>query len=302
MEPYFEKYFYYTITDKEYGLTVERFLLSIGYSRHLLIRIKQTPSGITVNGLPVYTSYILKAGDLLTVLLKEETFSANIVPSPIPFDIIYEDDDILVINKEANIPIHPSQGNFSNTLANGAAWYFRQKGEPFVYRAVNRLDRDTTGLLILARHGLSACILSDSIARRTIHREYLAICDGLIPWQGTVSAPIGRLCHSSIQRCVDFEHGEPAITHYHRISYNPKVNLSLVSLSLETGRTHQIRVHMKYIGHPLPGDFLYHPDYRLIARQALHSHRLSFCHPITKKELHFEAPLPDDMKQAMNCL
>lgn len=299
MTPYFEKRFNYTVSPEEHGITIEDFLRKRGYSKHILIRLRRTPMGITIGGSPVYTTRRLAAGDALSVLLLEEESSSNIVPTPMPLNIVYEDGDLLVINKAADIPIHPSQGNFSNTLANGIAWYFREKGEPFVYRAVNRLDRDTTGLLILARHSLSASILSAMVAGRKIHREYKALCEGLVPEKGTVSAPITRVCGSTIQRCVDFERGEPAVTHYSRIFYNETNNLSLVSLRLETGRTHQIRVHMKHIGHPLPGDFLYNPDYRCISRQALHSCRLAFRHPITKKELLFEAPLPADMQKCI---
>ena len=273
---HFEKQFAYPVPQEEDGIDTESFLRRKGYSKHLIIRLRRTPMGLTVSGDPVYTTYRLSAGEILTVRLVEELSSEHIIPTPM--DIVYEDSDLLVVNKSAGLPIHPSQGNFSNTLANGMAWYFQEKGEPFVYRAINRLDRDTTGLLILARHSLSASILSAMSASRQISREYLALCEGLVP-----------------ERQVDPEHGESAITYYRRLSFNEATGLSLVSLHLETGRTHQIRVHMKSIGHPLPGDFLYNPDYRLISRQALHSFRLSFCHPITKKELSFEAPLPDDM-------
>lgn len=291
-----QRYFTYTIGPEQEGKTVEQFLRSEGYSKNLIVHLRNTPMGITIKGELVYTTKKLSSGDVLTILLTEEESSANIVPSPLPLDIVYEDEDILIINKGAGVPIHPSQGNFSNTLANAAAWYFKEKGEPFVYRAINRLDRDTTGLLILARHALAACILSEQVANREIHREYLAIAKGMVAESGTIDAPIARVDGSTIERCVDFERGERALTHFKRLSYHPGCDCSLVSLRLETGRTHQIRVHLNYIGHPLPGDFLYCPDYSLIKRQALHSHRLSFLHPITKKELLFEAPLPDDMQ------
>ena len=200
----------------------------------------------------------------------------------------------MVLDKEANQPIHPSINNYDNTLANGLAWYFSQKNEPFVYRCINRLDRDTTGLLIVAKNMLSAAILSEMGKRREIHREYLAIVQGEIAADGTVDAPIARMADSIIARCVDFTNGETAVTHFKRLCFQN--NLSLVSLKLETGRTHQIRVHMKYIGHPLIGDFLYNPDFSLIKRQALHSHKLSFFHPITKEWLSFTSPLPKDME------
>ena len=232
--------------------------------------------------------------------LREETSSFRFSsPAPEPAfpepDIVYEDEDLAVVGKPAGVPVHPSQGNHGNTLADILTWHYRQKGQPFVYRAVSRLDRDTTGLMIVAKNMFSASILSSMAAARQIRREYLAIALGRTDEAGVIDAPIGRKEGSIIERTVDAA-GERAVTHYERILYRPDLDASLVKLRLETGRTHQIRVHMAYIGHPLPGDFLYCPDYSLINRQALHSHSLTFLHPVTKKELHFEAPLPDDMQ------
>ena len=218
------------------------------------------------------------------------------MPAPLPFEIVYEDEDLLVVNKPADMPIHPSFQNHGNTLADALTWHYQQHGEDFVYRCINRLDRDTTGLLIVAKHLLSASILSDMVGKREIHREYLAIVKGIPPENGTISAPIGRKKGSAILRQVNFETGEPAVTHFARLEISKW--LSLVSLKLETGRTHQIRVHMGYIGCPLIGDYLYYPECSRISRQALHSHRLSFLHPITRKALSFTAPLPEDMEKA----
>ena len=277
--------------------TVEQFLLSNGYSAALIRRLRHTEQSILKNGSPVYTTYRLDEGDSLAVTLPEEHGSENIVPVPMDLDIRYEDRDLLVVNKAAGVPIHPSQGNHDNTLANGIAWYLGEKGEAATYRAINRLDRDTTGLLILARHALSACMLSEMVRTHAIRRCYLAAASGLVPPEGVIDAPIARTCDSTIERCVDFERGDSARTHYRTLCYNRDTDCSLVELRLETGRTHQIRVHMKHIGHPLPGDFLYNPDYRLIGRQALHSWQLDFIHPIKKEPLHFEAPLPEDMRR-----
>lgn len=276
--------------------TIEQLLRSLGYSKNLLIFLRNAPQGITVDGVPAYTTHLLNAGECLTIQLIETDSSHNIVPVPMELNIVYEDEDILVICKDANVPIHPSQGNYDCTLANGIAYHYQQKGEPFVYRAINRLDRDTTGLLIIAKHRLSASILSLMIQNREIHREYLAIVDGLTDISGTICVPIARVPGSTIERGVNSVSGEYACTHYQRLHYQEDLDCSLVSLTLETGRTHQIRVHMKHIDHPLLGDFLYNPDYRFINRQSLHSHRLSFCHPLTKRSLTFEAPLPDDMQ------
>lgn len=287
----------YLIQQQDIQKTVEQFLLSNGYSAALIRRLRHTEQSILKNGSPVYTTYRLDEGDSLTVTLPEEHGSENIVPVPMDLDIRYEDRDLLVVNKAAGVPIHPSQGNHDNTLANGIAWYLGEKGEVATYRAINRLDRDTTGLLILARHALSACMLSEMVRTHAIRRCYLAAASGLVPPEGVIDAPIARTCDSTIERCVDFERGDSARTHYRTLYYNRDTDCSLVELRLETGRTHQIRVHMKHIGHPLPGDFLYNPDYRLISRQALHSWQLDFIHPIKKEPLHFEAPLPEDMRR-----
>lgn len=287
----------YLIQQQDIQKTVEQFLLSNGYSAALIRRLRHTEQSILKNGSPVYTTYRLDEGDSLAVTLPEEHGSENIVPVPMDLDIRYEDRDLLVVNKAAGVPIHPSQGNHDNTLANGIAWYLGEKGEAATYRAINRLDRDTTGLLILARHALSACMLSEMVRTHAIRRCYLAAASGLVPPEGVIDAPIARTCDSTIERCVDFERGDSARTHYRTLYYNRDTDCSLVELRLETGRTHQIRVHMKHIGHPLPGDFLYNPDYRLIGRQALHSWQLDFIHPIKKEPLHFEAPLPADMRR-----
>ena len=292
-----ERIFEYQITPAEEGRKIGDFLREKGYSRHLLRQIKETENGLLKNGQPAFTTVALKAGDRLRVrLLEKAEGSGAIMPAPLPFGIVYEDEDLLVVNKPADMPIHPSFQNHGNTLADALTWHYQQRGEDFIYRCINRLDRDTTGLLIVAKHLLSASILSDMVGKREIHREYLAIVKGIPPEKGTISAPIGRKEGSAILREVNFETGEPAVTHFTRLE--TRNDLSLVSLKLETGRTHQIRVHMGSIGCPLIGDYLYYPERSRISRQALHSHRLSFIHPITGKALSFTAPLPEDMEKA----
>ena len=292
-----ERIFEYQITAAEEGRKIGDFLREKGYSRHLLRQLKETEDGLLRNAQPTFTTVALKAGDRIRVrLLEKAEGSEAIMPAPLPFEIVYEDEDLLVVNKPADMPIHPSFQNHGNTLADALTWHYQQHGEDFVYRCINRLDRDTTGLLIVAKHLLSASILSDMVGKREIHREYLAIVEGIPPENGTISAPIGRKKGSAILREVNFETGEPAVTHFARLEI--RNGLSLVSLKLETGRTHQIRVHMGYIGCPLIGDYLYYPECSRISRQALHSHRLSFLHPITGKALSFTAPLPEDMEKA----
>lgn len=292
-----ERIFEYQITAAEEGRKIGDFLREKGYSRHLLRQLKETEDGLLRNAQPTFTTVALKAGDRIRVrLLEKAEGSEAIMPAPLPFEIVYEDEDLLVVNKPADMPIHPSFQNHGNTLADALTWHYQQHGEDFVYRCINRLDRDTTGLLIVAKHLLSASILSDMVGKREIHREYLAIVKGIPPENGTISAPIGRKKGSAILREVNFETGEPAVTHFARLEI--RNGLSLVSLKLETGRTHQIRVHMSYIGCPLIGDYLYYPECSRISRQALHSHHLSFLHPITGKALSFTAPLPEDMEKA----
>lgn len=283
-----------TITAEHEGVTLLSYLKEKQFSASTIVHLKRTKEGLLVNGIWATVRQILHAKDTVTIQLCETESSAHIVPVALPLSIVYEDEDLMVINKPADMPIHPSQGNFDNTLANALAFYFREKEEPFTYRCINRLDRDTTGLLIVAKHMHSASILSRMVSKRQIKREYLAIATGLVPEEGCIDAPIGRVSGSTIEREVNWETGETARTHYHRLAYHD--GYSLVSLQLETGRTHQIRVHMKYIGHPLPGDFLYHPTDDIIKRQALHSYRLSFLHPITKEAMSFVATLPSDMQ------
>ena len=297
----------YKITEKDQGKTVEQFLRSKGYSHRLVVKLRNSPTGLTIGGELAFTIHRLQAGEILIATLEEEN-SQNIVPVELPLNIVYEDEDILVVNKDAGVPIHPSQGHFDHTLANAVAWYFQQQNIPFVFRCINRLDRDTTGLLILAKNMLSGAILSDQMKKREIHRIYLAITEGKTDPAGTINRPIGRADHSLILRQVDPDKGDPACTHYLQKCWHPKTfypatlsvpqdGLSLVQLQLETGRTHQIRVHMTSIGHPLIGDTLYNPETALLARQALHSYRLAFTHPVTGVPLEFTSSLPADMAE-----
>ena len=293
-----KRIFNYKIPIEFEGQTLLSYLKAKEYSGPIITHLKRTENGILLNNVWGRVRDVLHKDDILTIQLIENESSENIVPTNLPLDIVYEDEDIMVINKAADTPIHPSQGNYDNTLANAVAYYFHGKGESFTYRCINRLDRDTTGLLILAKHMYSASILSNMVQNREIHREYLAVATGEVPAGGTIIAPIGRVDGSTIERQVDEKNGEYACTHYKTLL--TKNGYSLVSLKLETGRTHQIRVHMKYIGHPLLGDFLYNPDYSVISRQSLHSHKLKFKHPITKEELEFVAELPKDMSSIIN--
>lgn len=288
----------YIIDEDSAGLRVEQFLRRKRYSGQNLSEIKRMPKSILVNGVHYYMRQELSKGDHLQVRICETQNSEKIPPTKLPLDIIYEDEDLLVLNKPAGMPIHPSLNNYTNSMANALAYYFQSQGKPFIFRCCNRLDRDTSGLTIVSKHLVSGSILSDMTKYREVHREYLAIARGSVtPSEGTIQAPLGRKEGTIIERTVDWEHGEDAVTHYKVVK--EANGHSLVSLRLETGRTHQIRIHMKYLGYPLIGDYLYNPDMKYMTRQALHSHHMEFTHPITGEHMSFTAPLPEDMARVM---
>lgn len=288
----------YIIDKDSAGLRVEQFLRRNRYSGQNLSEIKRMPKSILVNGVHYYMRQELSTGDHLQVRICETKNSEKIPPTNLPLNIIYEDEDLLVLNKPAGMPIHPSLNNYTNSIANALAYYFQSQGKPFIFRCCNRLDRDTSGLTIVSKHLVSGSILSDMTKYREVHREYLAIARGSVtPSEGTIQAPLGRKEGTIIERTVDWEHGEDAVTHYKVVK--EANGHSLVSLRLETGRTHQIRIHMKYLGYPLIGDYLYNPDMEYMTRQALHSHHMEFTHPITGEHMSFTAPLPEDMARVM---
>ena len=290
-----ERILTYSITENENGLRIEQFLRRHGYSKQNFTELKKMPESILINGKWSYLKDPLTAGDLLTVHIQENSSSPLIPPVELPLSILYEDEDILLVNKPAGMPVHPSMNNYRNTLANALVWYYQQQGIPFTFRCCNRLDRDTSGLTLIAKHMVSSAILSAMTRHREIHREYRAIVRGHVqPSAGTINAPLSRKPGSVIE---DFENGESAVTHYKVLS--EANGHSLLALKLETGRTHQIRIHMKYLSFPLIGDYLYNPDMEYMTRQALHSYRLCFTHPITGQSMDFTAPLPEDMQNVL---
>lgn len=302
-----ERIISYKVNSDYEGKKISEFLRDNYYSAKLLTKLRHTDNSIRLNEQYVFMNSRLKAGDKVEIIYSETPEPSSIVPVKLSFEIIYEDEDIMVINKPANMPVHPSINNYENTLANAIAYYFNSKNQSFTFRCINRLDKDTTGLLIVAKHQLSAAILSHFMKAREIKREYLAIADGIFENKsGTVNKKIGRVNSSLIERCIDNENGEEAITHYEVIDEFPVKKLlnnannnvsqdevctkyaSLLRIHLDTGRTHQIRVHMKHLGHPLIGDRMYNNTENHFTRQALHSYSLTFLHPVTLQEMHFE--------------
>lgn len=299
-----KRVFEYLISPGTVPISIKAFLKQKGFSTKSLIALKAIPRSVLVNGNPAFLTCLLQPGDYLLLRLEEDTGSEHILPVKLPLSILYEDEDLMVINKAAGMPIHPSRNNYDNSLGNALAWYFAQKKEPFVYRCINRLDRDTSGLTLIAKNKVSGAMLSQMVARKSllgpdaengIYREYLAIVrEQPFPSEGVIDAPLSRKPGSIIERYVDPAQGERAVTHYKTLC--TKERYSLISLVLETGRTHQIRVHMKYLGYPLIGDYLYNPDYERMTRQALHAHRLRFHHPLTGQLMDIRCPLPEDMR------
>lgn len=263
-------------------------------STSLIIELKRGEDGICVNGDRKHVDYILKDGDEVVITMREGG-SDSIEPVKTELEIVYEDEDVLIVSKPPRMPTHPSQGHHCDTLANGLAYYFKNKGEDRVFRAVNRLDKDTSGLMAIAKNSHAHARLCGEINDGELRRRYTAIVCGDISSDGKVDAPIGRADGSAIKREVRPD-GRGAVTNYRVLKRLGEY--TLLELELETGRTHQIRVHMAHIGHPLLGDWLYGEENKeLFERQALHSCFISFLQPITGKRLEFEIKIAPDMQK-----
>ena len=279
----------YTILEE---IILKNFLKSKGYSSNLISNLKKNEKSILVNEKNVFVNHKLKKGDILKINIYEDKIK-NAKPVNLHLNIIYEDLDIMIVNKISNMPVHQSSKNYDNALSNAISYYFYNKQQEIVFRAVNRLDRDTTGIVLIAKNPLSSCILAKMIKENKINREYMAIVKGDIEEKGIINLPIAREKDSIIKRCVNILEGSFACTKYQKIFYKNKH--SLVAVKLLTGKTHQIRVHFNYIGFPLVGDFLYNPDYSNIKRQSLHCFKMELNHPITNEKLCFFSPIPKDM-------
>ena len=261
----------------------------MGLSAALVKRLKNTSGGILLDGESVYVDRQVTRGQVLELNIVD-TASDNIEPKDIPLDSIYEDEDIIALNKPRAMPTHPSQNHHDDTLANGVMYYFRECD--FTFRVITRLDRDTSGVVLVAKNSLSAQILSDDIKNKKILKEYIAVVNGVpTPSEGTVCAPIKRAEGSTILRCVARD-GKEAVSEY--TLEKTSGDISLVRLRPLTGRTHQLRVHMSHIGTPIYGDDLYGAP-QVGEATRLHCASVSFEHPVTKIPLTLTAPVPEDI-------
>ncbi|MBS6532016.1 MAG: RluA family pseudouridine synthase [Oscillospiraceae bacterium] len=285
------------------GIRVDTLLKRrLGLSGTVVRRIKWLPDGILVDGRRVNTRYVPRAGEVLSVRLSDPERRSGIVPAPGPLDIVYEDPDLLVLNKAPGVAVHPGPGHYDDTIGNFLLYYYDSKGGEGDFHPVHRLDRGTSGLMVVARHPHAQEVLKGQLHTADFCRTYLAVCEGAPePATGTVDAPLGPRDGSLVEQCVRPD-GKPARTWYETV--RRAGDYSQLRLKLETGRTHQIRVHLAWLGHPLVGDFLYGRECpEVIRRPALHSAELSFRHPITGARLSFSQPLPEDMADLLaDCL
>lgn len=328
--------FTYTVTSDDVNMTVKLVLKKrLNFSRRLLTKLKQGGGKVTRNGFEVRLFADVIEGDVIDVEMPEER--CNFIPQDIPIDAVYEDDDMLVINKQPWVVVHPTMGHPVGTIANGLMKRMDDTGVHYKIRFVNRLDRDTSGLMIVAKNSHCQDVMTKLMKSDKVIKRYIAVVHGIIKEdKGTVDLPIGRRDPDDIQRCV-MEDGYPSVTHYKVLErfygggaaccrgdadvaygegvgvqdagsagngadgvFAPENGFTLLELRLETGRTHQIRVHMSHTGHPLAGDTLYgREEPELIARQALHAAYLTFPHPVTGENIDLEAALPDDIQELL---
>ncbi|GAA0325374.1 RluA family pseudouridine synthase [Bacillus carboniphilus] len=283
------------IEKQDEGQLLREFLFSKGVSRRSLTAIKFQGGKIEVNGQEVNVRYSLKKEDEVIIRFPVEIPSEKMSKHPVPLDIVYEDESVLVINKPPGVMTIPSGDRMSLSIANGLLHYYQEQGIQSAIHIVTRLDRDTSGLLLVAKHRYIHYLFSKQQQEKMVSRKYNALVEGLLNQQsGVITAPIGRKEGSIIEREVRPD-GQYAETHYSLIQQYE--DFAHVLVELKTGRTHQIRVHMSHLGHPLVGDDLYGGSLRYMMRQALHCVELNFNHPITGEFKQIQSPLPEDMKR-----
>lgn len=260
----------------------------------LLIRRLKAIDGIYLNGTAVRVNHPARQGDELRLVFPERD-TPKVDPEPVPLVILYEDADLIALDKPTGLVVHPTHGCYHGTLANGLAFHYQQQGRRVRIHPVHRIDRETSGLVLFAKHPYAHQQLADQLEEFKLDRQYVAFAEGFLPEdQGTIRAPILRLSGPGGYRTVSSE-GQDAVTHFRVLARNQERCETMLSLSLETGRTHQIRVHLAHLGHPLLADKLYGHPHPLLGRQALHARSLRFRHPRTQALMTLEAPLASDL-------
>ena len=284
------------VNSSKYSNVKEVLKAEFSMSDRLLLKLKKLDK-IYLNGNVTSVNHPVLENDLIECYLDYEEDNSNIIPTEMPLNIIYEDEAYIVVNKPAGIPVHPSMDHYTDSLSNGIAFYFNQIGLKKKIRPVNRLDKDTSGIVIFAKNEyIQECLVRQMKSKEFI-KKYIAVVNGnLDNLEGTINAPIARKEGSIIERCVS-ETGDIAITHYKVLKR--KTDFDIVECILETGRTHQIRVHFAYLGHSLLGDTLYGTSSSLINRQALHAYEVEFTHPLSKKKVKYIATVPEDLNKLM---
>ena len=284
------------VNSSKYSNVKEVLKAEFSMSDRLLLKLKKLDK-IYLNGNVTSVNHPVLENNLIECYLDYEEDNSNIIPTEMPLNIIYEDEAYIVVNKPAGIPVHPSMDHYTDSLSNGIAFYFNQIGLKKKIRPVNRLDKDTSGIVIFAKNEyIQECLVRQMKSKEFIKR-YIAVVNGnLDNLEGTINAPIARKEGSIIERCVS-ETGDIAITHYKVLKR--KTDFDIVECILETGRTHQIRVHFAYLGHSLLGDTLYGTSSSLINRQALHAYEVEFTHPLSKKKVKYITTVPEDLNKLM---
>lgn len=294
----------HTVTTEEEGLSINQ-ILRKNYKFSARFRTKMKyQSLVDLNGTPTPGYIKPGVGDVIGVRLPEET--SDFEPEDIPLDIVFEDDDLIIVNKQPGVIVHPTKGHPHHTVANAVMKYMIDSGQSFKIRFANRIDMDTTGIIIVAKNANAQNELSSQMRRNTVVKKYYALVEGNVAEDHfEIDLPVGRPDQVSIRREVMYEGGKDALSEvnvlerYYSKEYGPH---TLVEVILHTGRTHQIRVHLSHIGHIITGDILYGGSTQLIGRQALHAYYIEFDHPITKERVSFITGLPDDIGNAIDKL
>ena len=285
---------------EEGNITIKDFLLSNNISSKAISTLKKQVDGILVNGKGQFTNYKLQPNDILSINLDENNDYENIIATKMDLDILYEDDDIVIVNKSADITVHPSKKYFTNSLVNGLTYYYQNKNMDVKLHCITRLDKETSGCVLFAKNRIAANCLSNMVKQKEISKTYLSLASGKVSKQHfLISAPISRISKGNILRCVDFQTGKEALTECFLLGYYPSNDISLLKCLLHTGRTHQIRVHLQYINHPIVSDSLYNKSCNLLLRQGLHCYNIRFIHPISHQLIDVTSQLPADLKQVL---